>query len=441
MTHFTLTYHGTALIKNDDLAGINKRLISEIDTLRGALSKGYQTPYACINVPGDKENLKTVITVANQKKKLNPRAIIILGIGGSALGPQAVAQALYGTFFNLQQPETALYIADTVDTDYINDILLMTEQYLLEEHAVIINIISKSGTTTETVANAQLFIELLQKYLGDAYHHYVVVTTDKGSALWNLADEKKFSCLEIPHHVGGRYSVLTPVGLFPLALIGLDVEQLLNGAASIIDACLSMDIHTNPASLTAACLYHHYKNNAIAIHDSFIFSVDLEYLGRWYRQLMGESIGKARDREGNAVYEGITPTVSMGSSDLHSVAQLYLSTKPTRFTTFVTVGKNYSELVVPHYPEYTKLVKSLENKTLPTIMKAIYQGTTIAYQKNNLPFIELYLPEKSAWYIGQFLQYNMIQIIYLGYLLNINPFDQPQVELYKQETRKILAHE
>jgi glucose-6-phosphate isomerase len=441
VTHVNLSYRSTAIISDNDLKRIEKQLKPELDTIHHALSKGYQTPYACINVPADTDSLQTVMAVADNKKKLNPRAVIVIGIGGSALGPQAVQEAVYGTFFNLQQPETALYFADTVDTDYIHDILLITEQYLQEEHAVLINIISKSGTTTETIANAQLFIELLKQYLGDAYNNYVMVTTDKGSALWNFAHEKKFTCLEIPHHVGGRYSVLTPVGLLPLALIGVDIAQLREGARSMLHQCMSADIHSNPAMITAACLYHHYRKNNIAIHDSFIFSVDLEYLGKWYRQLMGESIGKQKDINGNAVFEGITPTVSIGSSDLHSVAQLYLSTQPTRFTTFVTVGKNYSELVVPDYPEYTKLVKSLENKTLPTIMQAIYKGTTIAYQNNSLPFVELQLPEKSAWCIGQFLQYNMMQIIYLGYLLNINPFDQPQVELYKQETRKILAHE
>lgn len=441
MTHFTLSYQNSALLSSDILNEINQQLQSEINHLKNAQSQGYQTPYAFINVPHDTQSLQKVQAIAHEKKKLEPRAIIVIGIGGSSLGPQAVQEALYGTFFNQQQPDTTIYFADTVDTDFINDILLLAEQYLQEEHTILINIISKSGSTTETIANAQIFIELLKKYLGDSYHHYVIVTTDKDSALWQLAHDQQLTCLEIPHLVGGRYSVLTPVGLFPLAVIGINIEELLAGAQSIINLCLTHDITQNPAALTAACIYHHYKKNNIAIHDSFIFSVDLERAGKWYRQLMGESIGKQYDKDNNLVHVGITPTVSIGSSDLHSVAQLYLSTQPNRFTSFITVGQNYSELVVPDYPEYTKLVKSLENKTLPHIMQAIYQGTTIAYRNNKLPFLEILLPEKSAWYVGQFLQYNMIYIAYLGYLLHINPFDQPQVELYKQETRKILAHE
>jgi glucose-6-phosphate isomerase len=162
-------------------------------------------------------------------------------------------------------------------------------------------------------------------------------------------------------------------------------------------------------------------------------------LGFWYRQLMGESIGKKFDRSGGLVRIGMLPTVSQGSSDLHSVGQLYLAGPKNRFTTFVTVEHNRSDLVVPHEESMTKGI--IKNGTFLQCMSAIAHGTMIVYQKEELPFVHLALPEKSAWYVGQFLQMKMIEIFYLGYLLAINPFDQPQVELYKRETRKLLSHE
>lgn len=440
MASLQFSYQASCLVTKQTLDHLNQRLLSEINTLEQSQSDNYNTPYAFLNIPNDLKAVQATQELINVKQKLNPQAIIVIGIGGSCLGPRAVQEALFGTYYNAHQPDIAIYYADTVDTDYVYDILLLTEQLLIAQETVLINIISKSGTTTETVANAQLFIELLKHYYADEYHHYVVVTTDKDSALWKLAETKNFARLEIPARVGGRYSVLSPVGLFALGLIGVNIVELLEGAKSINASCLSTTISTNPAAMAAACLYSHYENN-VNIHDSFFFSVDLEGIGKWYRQLMGESIGKQKKENNIITRVGITPTVSIGSNDLHSVAQLYLAGPAHRFTSFVSVEKNNSDLVVPKYPEYTTLVKSLENKSLPHIMKAIYQGTTIAYHKRQLPFIEIVWPKKSAFYVGQFLQYSMIQMVYLGYLLDINPFDQPEVELYKQETRKILAHE
>ncbi len=439
MKRVTFDYKDTCLLGEDTLKQIGQNLVPEIERIANAVDQNYLSEYASINLPADVQLVQTVQNVIQEKKALQPTMLIVIGIGGSNLGTIAVHEALYGKFYNEQRPDIKLYFADTVDSDYILDILLLVEQELEKQHNVIINVVSKSGTTTETIANFELFLQLLKQTHKTDYQNYIVVTTDKGSKLWDLAQDEGFACLEVPKNVGGRYSVFSAVGLFPLGFIGVDIEQLLAGARSIIPPCANIILEKNPAALSAALLYAHYQD--ITIHDMFLFSVDLESIGKWYRQLMGESIGKEFNRTAKRVMVGITPTVSIGSTDLHSVAQLYLGGPRDKFTTFVLVEKNKSNLELPRFDEFEKLVAKIQGKSLSSIMNAILQGIQTAYSKNNRPFASIIMPEKSAWYVGQLLQWKMIEMMYLGYLLDVNPFDQPNVEAYKKETREILAHE
>jgi glucose-6-phosphate isomerase len=193
----------------------------------------------------------------------------------------------------------------------------------------------------------------------------------------------------------------------------------------------------NCATISAALIAYHY-NHGKFIHDTFLFSVALTSLGAWYRQLSAESIGKSHDRNNALVNISLLPTISIGSTDLHSVAQLYFAGAHNRFTTFISVEKNQTYVEIPAFEEFERVVPSLQNKSLATIMDAILQGTKKAYQQDKLPFVSFNIPEKSAFYIGQFMQIKMIEIMYLGYLLNINPFDQPEIEKYKKNTREIL---
>jgi len=155
---------------------------------------------------------------------------------------------------------------------------------------------------------------------------------------------------------------------------------------------------------------------------------------------MGESIGKEHDRNNKQIFEGITPTVSIGTTDLHSMAQLYLGGPFDKFTAFVKIQKNREFIKIPNQPEYSKLVKGIQSKPLNEIMDAIFIGVKRAYENNKRPFIEIILPDKSPNSIGQLIQFKEMEIIYLGYLLNVNPFDQPNVESYKKETKKILEN-
>lgn len=399
-------------------------------------SNGYIDDRASINLPFDIENLEKVKKLAFEKQKFNPKYILVVGIGGSNLGTIAIQEAILGKLYNSMNPNIKIFYLDNVDSDKIANIISIIEPDLKKGENIIINAVSKSGGTTETIANFETILEVLKKYKKN-YDRYVVVTTDKNSNFWKLSIDEGFDLLEIPKKIGGRFSVFSPAGLFPLYMTGINVDSLLNGARYTRDKCLNSNIKENPAALSASLIYQQ-RINGIRINDMFIFSSDFESIGKWYRQLIGESIGKTYNNENEKILEGITPTISIGSIDLHSVGQLYLGGPYDKFTTFIYIEKNKETINIPNDPKYSNLVKGIQSKSLKHIMNSIYEGVKIAYKKGKRPFMEIILPDKSEESIGQFIQFKEMEIMYLGFLMNINPFNQPNVESYKIETKKIL---
>jgi glucose-6-phosphate isomerase len=376
--------------------------------------------------------------LVNEKKKLHPRFVIVVGIGGSSLGTRAVQEAVFGKDYDQAKIKSQILYVETVDPDRIDGVCRLIEPILQENENILINIISKSGNTTETIANALVLLELLKKYKKN-YSECVVITTDKDSKLWRVAKKLHMCTLEIPPKIGGRYSVFSPVGLFPLGLLGVDIFRLLQGGALMRKKCLNTNIVDNPAAISAIICYAHYLKGK-NINDLFLFAVDLESLGKWYRQLMAESIGKESFSEDEKKIVGITPTVSIGSLDLHSMVQLYLGGPSDKVTTFVSLKKYNTSKRVGDHAGFSTLVKNIQGKPLQDIMDAILKGVKVAYEKNNHPFLEVILPDKSEGSLGQFIQFKMMEIMYLGALLEVNPFNQPQVDDYKRETQKILAN-
>lgn len=435
--NISFDYKESCLVSNDELQELHKTLLPEIQRVHDARTTDYSTNYASINLPFDTELLKTITATVKEKKSLCPTTLVVIGIGGSNLGTIAVLEALRGKFYN-EHYDINVYFVDTVDADHITDIAHLVERDLATGNNIVLNVISKSGTTTETIANFEIFLEILKSHRPYNYHNFIVATTDQGSALWQLAKEKKFACLAIPDNVGGRYSVFSAVGLFPLCFLGIDIEELVRGAQSGFASSTGNQLDTNYAALSAITLLTHYQRGLI-IHDTFLFSVALAGVGAWYRQLSAESLGKAYNNNNELINTGILPTISIGSTDLHSVAQLYLAGPYNRFTTFIAVNNNMYDVTVPNYEIFETLVPHIQDKSLAVIMDAILEGTKRAYHNDNRPFISLVFPEKSVYYIGQLMQMKMIEIMYLGFLLTINPFDQPQVENYKRETKKILT--
>ncbi|MEK7151985.1 MAG: hypothetical protein AAB773_00980, partial [Patescibacteria group bacterium] len=384
----------------------------------------------------DKELMESVGAALRDKNTTSLKYILVIGIGGSNLGTKAVYDALYGRFDILEPSRMPKMIfLDTTDPGILLHLESFFDKEITSEEEIVINVISKSGDTTETIVNAELVLGMLRKKFPGILDR-LVVTTDFGSLLWKIAEAEDITRLSIPEKVGGRYSVLSAVGLFPLAKVGINVTALLDGARKMREKCLSLDIRENPAMVSAAVLFTNYHSGK-TINDNFIFHSELESLGKWYRQLLGESIGKEHDRDGNVVRVGITPTVSIGSTDLHSVGQLYLGGPEDKITTFIFAEFSKRGTVVT--PEvFAGVLGGISGKKPADVADAILKGVKIAYEKKGLPFMEALLPDITPASLGAFMQFKMMEMMYLGQLFNVNPFDQPNVELYKIETKNIL---
>jgi len=430
MEALKFNYRGTCGISTDEILRESKRLEKVLSFANEATKTGYATDFASINVPSDKTFLEGSKKLAERFKDV--KLIVVVGIGGSNLGTVAVQQAIQG---KITSSKTKILYADTVDSDYIANIITVMERELKAGNEIVLNCITKSGTTVETIANFLILLNVLKKYKRD-YNEYVVVTTDKHSKFYFVAKKEEFHILELPVKVGGRYSAFTHVGLFPLALIGVSVNRLIEGAKSIKRVCLSTNILKNPAALSALIMFLQYRRGK-NIANLFLFSNELEGVGKWYRQLMGESIGKERDFLGRLINAGLTPTIAIGSTDLHSMVQLYLGGPNDKITTFITLKNVKNKLAVPKHKDYMHLAR-VQGKNLSFIMNAISGGAKKAYLNKHLPYMDIELTERSEYCIGQIMQMKMFEMIYLGYLLNVNPFDQPNVEEYKEETRKLL---
>lgn len=412
-------------------------LLPEIERIHHAQSSAYKNVYASVCLPSDSQILKQVQTLVAEKTKSALPMVIVIGIGGSSLGTKAVHEALHGIYYNDKKGCPSLYFAETVDAQELEDLLSLTQAVLEKKERILINVISKSGTTTETIALFELFLALVKQYYPTTWNDFFVITTDNDSPLWHFGQRHHIASLSIPKLVGGRYSVFSPVGLFPLALLGTDIQALQAGARAMAAQCTRSNMQDNPAALSASCIAEQYKRG-IYIHDLFLFSTELRSIGNWYRQLLAESLGKTT---ASGHRKGIVPTVSIGSTDLHSVGQLYLGGPSYSSTTFITIAKENKNCVLPHYQEFETLVAHIQTKPISSLMKAITAGVIHTYDSQNIPYMLITLPEKNEYFLGQLLQLKMIEVMYLGYLLEVNPFDQPHVERYKIETRKILAHE
>ncbi|MBI4145572.1 hypothetical protein HY493_05215 [Candidatus Woesearchaeota archaeon] len=395
---------------------VAKRLLFDVHQLHHVIQERmYGNDAASVILPFDKRHVAAAKVLA--KKCGNADLVIVVGIGGSNLGTLAVQQAVTGIF------DQRILYADTVDPDATHHIIDEAKRVLKSHGRVVLNAVSKSGSTTETIANFAALVDALPH----SDHLHIIVTTDVGSHFEQFARSKGYDVLSIPTHVGGRYSVFSTVGLFPLAVLGVDVHRLVEGAHDALQRCLRKN-NDNPALLLAAIAYlNHQKGKRV--HDTFVFSKDLEGYGRWYRQLLAESIGKGAEA-------GIIPTVSVGSTDLHSVGQLDLAGPDLTYYRFVTVKKTQHDL---HVPDGYDALVPLSGKSFSTIMDAILKGTQAAFKRHKRPFIEISLPDKSEETIGALLQTEMVSVMLLGHLLRVNPFDQPAVEEYKNVTRKLLG--
>lgn len=430
-------YKDTAQVKENEIIGEGKRIAEYVKHLNTVANRNnYQDPESSINLPFDENILNEVLNLKKQLVSNKLKYILNIGIGGSNLGTKAIYDAIYG-YTDLLEPQRfpKIIFADTTDADYLSHIQNFLKTQIKSSEEIIVNAISKSGGTTETIANLEMLLGFI-----DNYKTRLVITTGENSELMEIAQNENIATLFIPKTIGGRYSVFSTVGLFPLACANIDVLGVLEGAMQARAEGLEETILENPALISAIIIYLQYKDGKI-INDNFFFHPELESLGKWYRQLMAESIGKEHDLNKNTVFTGITPTVSIGSTDLHSMGQLYLGGPRNKLFTLIHGRHEDSKPKLPTELPLPLTVVELEGKKASTIMEAIYEGVKIAYKKQGLPFMEVQLNNIDENALGYFLQFKMIEMMYLGKLLNVNTFDQPNVEDYKLETRKILQEE
>lgn len=421
--------------QDTDTGQFQAKTIDYTQHLRSVIARNSYSEYeSSMLLPSDQQLLQTVQKLSQEKANSDLRYHIVVGIGGSNLGTKAVYDALHG-FADVLEPQRSpkLLFAETTDPTWLTKASALLDTIENPEQ-VLVSVISKSGGTTETMANFEIIMQVLGQKFQNATDR-VVAITDEGSPLWQQAGEKQIDRLAIPKPVGGRYSVLSAVGLFPLATVGIDIASLCKGAATMRDSCLT---ENNNIAAHSAALLAAQQQTGKTINDNFFFHIELESLGKWYRQLMGESVGKAQSLSGEEVHIGITPTVSLGSTDLHSVGQLYLGGPKDKFTTFVYTNHAIDIGVPRDGRVFPELLPMIAGKSAREILKAILDGVKIAYQKAGLPYMEIVLDDISERSLGEYLQFKMLEMMYLGQFLNVNAFDQPSVESYKIETKKIL---
>ena len=367
-------------------------------------------------------------SVAEKAEEIRSQAdvLICIGIGGSYLGAKAAIELLSPSFDDMRKPRV-LFAGHHINSDYLTDMLA-----LIQDKNVAVNVISKSGTTTEPGVTFRIVRQWMEKKYGKVGAAKRIVATtdpDKG-ALRKLSKEEGYATFSIPGNVGGRFSVLTPVGLFPIAVAGIDIIKLIGGAASAQEYCGSNVIAENPAARYAInrnILFRRGKTTEMLAS----FFPHFHFVGEWWKQLAGESEGKNNT--------GIFPASVDYTTDLHSLGQWMQEGLRTVFETFVVLKKTSSSVSVPKFADDGDDLNYLAGKTFEEINDSAYRGTLLAHLDGDVPAQTITIHDRSAETLGEVFYFFEKAIGISGYLLRVNPFDQPGVEAYKKNMFALLA--
>lgn len=365
--------------------------------------------------------------------------ILVLGIGGSALGGLAVTEALLKPYWNLLTSEQRnglprIFFLDNIDPDSINGLL-----NILDLKKTLVNVITKSGSTAETMSQYMIVKNILERELEDDYRKNIVVTTDKNvGILRQLADQEGYKTFVIPDDVGGRFSVFSAVGLLPFALVGIDIDELTNGIKDMDLALKNTDIHENIAAQNALIHYLMDTKKGKNISVMMPYSSRLRYVSDWYAQLWAESLGKEFDNEGNKVNVGPTPVKALGATDQHSQIQLYNEGPNNKLITFIRVDNFDTTLEIPKIFEYTG-IGYLGGKTINDLINAEADSTRVALSDYSRPTITISMDRINPYNLAQLLYMFEVQTAIAGELYNINTFNQPGVEQAKNYTYALMG--
>ena len=365
--------------------------------------------------------------------------VLVLGIGGSALGGIAVSEALLKPYWNLLTPEQRdnyprLFFLDNSDPDQITGLL-----NTIDLKRTLVNVITKSGSTAETMSQYMIVKDIMEKELGGEYRKNIVATTDKKvGVLRQLADQEGYKTFVVPDDVGGRFSVFSAVGLLPLALVGIDIDEIMNGIKDMDLALKNTNISENIAAQNA--LIHYLmdtkKNKRLSV--MMPYSSRLKYISDWYVQLWAESLGKEENNKGKKVNCGPTPIKALGATDQHSQIQLYNEGPNDKVISFIRVEEFDNELEIPKIFDYTG-IGYLGGKTINQLINAEADSTRVALSDYKRPTITISIPKVDAYNVAQLLYMLEVQTAIAGELYNINTFNQPGVEQAKNYTYALMG--
>ena len=376
----------------------------------------------------DKEEFARIKAAAERIKK-SCDILVVLGIGGSYLGARAVIEFVRSPLYNNMKKDTPdiYFSGNNISTTALCELLS-----ICEGKDICVNVISKSGTTTETAVAFRVFRDLLYKKYGeDGARERIFVTTDRArGTLKHFADESGFETFVIPDDVGGRYSVLTAVGLLPVACAGVDIDALMKGAADAREACLAKDFDKNPALRYAAIRNALYRKGK-AVEILVGYEPYALLFNEWWKQLFGESEGKDN--------KGLLPDSVIFSTDLHSLGQYIQEGRRTLFETVLDVKASGAEFVIPEDAANIDGLNFLAGKTLDYVNKRAMLGTLLAHNDGGVPNVVIELDDRSEHSLGYLIYFFEMSCAVSGYLLGVNPFDQPGVEAYKKNMFALLG--
>lgn len=376
----------------------------------------------------DKEEFAR-IQAAAKRIQADSQALVVIGIGGSYLGARGVIECLRSPNYNLKKKGTPniYFVGNGLSSDYMSEIV-----ELLDGVDFSVNVISKSGTTTEPAVAFRFFREMLEKKYGaDGAAKRIYATTDRHrGALKALADAKGYETFVVPDEVGGRYSVLTAVGLLPIAVAGIDIEALMAGAREMMDICTAAEMGANPAWQYAGARYEMYRTGK-KIEILAAYEPCFRFMAEWWKQLYGESEGK----EG----KGLFPASVEFTADLHSMGQYIQQGERHLFETVVRFGASRHENPVPYDETDGDGLNFLAGKSMDFIREQAMDGTLLAHVEGGVPNVTLYTDGLDEKAMGQLIYFFEYACGLSGYLLDVNPFDQPGVEAYKKNMFALLG--
>ena len=372
------------------------------------------------------------IKKAAAKIQSDSDVLLVIGIGGSYLGARAAIEFLTHSFYNVLDKGTRktpqiFFVGNSISSKYIKDL-----QDVVRDKDFSINIISKSGTTTEPAIAFRVFKEMLiEKYGKEEANKRIYATTDKAKgALKNLANQEGYESFVVPDDVGGRFSVLTAVGLLPIAVSGADIDKLMEGAASGRKKALETPYEENPALLYASIrniLLRKGKHVEIVAN----YEPSLHYVSEWWKQLFGESEGKDQ--------KGIFPAAVDLTTDLHSMGQFIQDGARIMFETVINVEESPEEVVLKEEEIDTDGMNYLAGKNVDFVNKSAMNGTILAHTDGQVPNLKVNVPEQNEFYLGELFYFFEFACGVSGYILGVNPFNQPGVESYKRNMFALLG--